>query len=356
MKETYEANEPIILQPHQRGQVMSTYNFPINNQLSVDSLVNYLHQVYDELRYVFKFNMSLGIILRHVVSGMYRYYKPYSNATLFPQPIYISQRSDIDNLKDRFQELNLPDYMLLNRPNTLWKPHLITNIRMVVYRSSFTLGRPVELPKHLLQNPSIYSLTNCKKTGKAFHDNLCMFRCLSLLHHKHVGQLETSAKLFHQKWLKFSLDDREAELLRKHPNKFSGVPFDKFPQFERCFEVNLTAFEMGLDKIASPLYKPRIRFKDNMYVNIHQGLASFIKNIQQYCKKFRCKSCKKIFKKLYVCTRHQLHCNHQTKLHYSGGFYNTPKSIFTELEEFGIISGNQDIFSHGLLSMILKQF
>ena len=66
LHETYEANEPIILQPHQRGQVMSTYNFPIDNAISVEDLTNYLHTIYDEVQYSLKFNLSLGIILRNL--------------------------------------------------------------------------------------------------------------------------------------------------------------------------------------------------------------------------------------------------------------------------------------------------
>ena len=133
-------------------------------------------------------------------------------------------------------------------------------------------------------------------------------------------------------------------MINKKPSLFTGTMYDRFSEFERCFAVNLNVFESQNDKSTLPVYKSRNQYDDFLYVNIYQGHLSYITNIHQYCKKFQCQCCTKIFNTRKSSVRHQRSCINQTKFKYPGGFYTKSKTIFQELYENGIIVFHDEQF------------
>ena len=54
------------------------------------------------------------------------------------------------------------------------------------------MGSGKVIPDYVKSNKGLYALVTNKKTGVAYEDNLCLFRCLSLHQDKDVGNCECS--------------------------------------------------------------------------------------------------------------------------------------------------------------------
>lgn len=160
LKEVYESNAPIILRRHQEGTICSIYNFPIDNQFSIGEIMQAANEIYDRQNRAFRLNLEFGLILVNSETREFRYFKPHHNQEVFQRPIYVSQRGHLNRLQQRMQRLNITNYILRQRPDTKWKPYLITNVRIVIYHLNFVLGNAeVILPPHISQSKSIIKLT-----------------------------------------------------------------------------------------------------------------------------------------------------------------------------------------------------
>lgn len=204
LKEVYETNASLILRRHQEGNVYSVYNFPIDNHFTVSEIMQAGNEIYDRQQKAFRLNLEFGLILKNTETGEYRYFKPYHNQEIFEHPIYVSRRIHLKRLQHRMQQLNITDYILRQRPNSKWKPFLITNVRIVTYHLNFVLGNGrVTVPEHIIQSKSVISMTTNSK-GYAYKDNLCAFRCLAYHQIKDWSLLEGQTQELFQKWVSFN--------------------------------------------------------------------------------------------------------------------------------------------------------
>ena len=51
-----------------------------------------MDEIFTDQNGAFKINLSLGLILRNMESGEYRYFAPHVNDSLFPSPFLIGSR------------------------------------------------------------------------------------------------------------------------------------------------------------------------------------------------------------------------------------------------------------------------
>ena len=86
IKEEYDKHRPIILKMHnEEGSITKTFNYPVNhfNNLQ-DQIASFIKNIYkialETYGEVFKINFALGLMLVNVVTGEYRYFKPYPGA------------------------------------------------------------------------------------------------------------------------------------------------------------------------------------------------------------------------------------------------------------------------------------
>ena len=121
----------------------------------------------------------LALILVNTETGEYRYFIPFSNETLFPHPIYISRHLDLTKLQKRLERFNVVELILQQRPNTKWKPVLVTNVHFNLLHLNYLIGTSDGLPDYIKSSKSIVSL-DVHQNDKVYHDNLCPFRCLSI--------------------------------------------------------------------------------------------------------------------------------------------------------------------------------
>jgi hypothetical protein len=91
LKDTYKSNAAIILERDRERSVHSVYNLPLTNAFTIPQLMTRVQDIYERQQYSFRLNLEFGLILRHTETGEYRYFKPFSNDTLFQRPIYVSR-------------------------------------------------------------------------------------------------------------------------------------------------------------------------------------------------------------------------------------------------------------------------
>ena len=140
LRDVYEVNAPLILEQHRPGPILSVYNFPIGNDVTVEQLVGHVDTIYGEEQYAFRLNLSFGVILRNRETGHFRYFKPYTNQAVLETPFAISKRGDLKRLRLQLSKLDLVTELLRTRPDTKWVPVLITNVRFYAYSTNYPIG------------------------------------------------------------------------------------------------------------------------------------------------------------------------------------------------------------------------
>ncbi|XP_048238897.1 uncharacterized protein LOC124129020 [Haliotis rufescens] len=344
LQEAYDLDAPYILARDQPGEVFSTYNLPVNNNFSIGELMERAREIYQSLSYSFRFNLAFGVILRHVETGRYRYFHPYAVDPLFTTPLYITELRDLERLRQRLESLDVMSYLLKQRPDTKWKPVLITNVQFYAYRMNFPLGHPpVALPDYLKHHKAIIALDYNKFTKRFYDDHLCAFRCLALHRDPSARQsLEKPTKALYYQWVAYTRDHHLQSLYQVRPEEYAGLPPSLLCHFEACFRVNVSVFTLDVTGIAQPVYKSRGLYQEHMYLNQFENHLSLITNMNIYCKRYQCPTCERLFRRKIKCNEHQRRCTAQTTLRFPGGFHHTPKTVFDELEEFDFVVEPRD--------------
>ena len=206
LKTTYEQHKHLILKQRKTtGTIKTSYNFPVPNQLSVDQMMSHLDEIYEDNRFCFKVNISIGLLLQHLETGSIRYFVPYHNETVFYVPIYVRSRRELDRIRSRLEQLDVIQYVRKQRPNT-------TNIVYGIFITSYTLGCGQTLPRYLTKCKSIISFEK-HKTGRLYTNNKCFFRCLAFdRSRKKACELLTNE--LHKQWLCYT----KSITLKRHKN------------------------------------------------------------------------------------------------------------------------------------------
>ena len=339
LQECFNQHRSYIYDHHEPGQPLSFYNFPlVSGNFSLEGLSEMLNLIYDNQPQSYKINLSFGVILQNINTNEYRYFRAYSNDALLPSPVLISARKDLDKLMDKFKEMDIHNYLLKARPNTHWKPVLITNVRFYVTNVGFPLGASITLPDFIKRNKNIISLEETFQRHVGYDDNLCLFRCIALS--LQGVELYKSEKKFKQVALMYF-----GKFCEHMQLDFSrGVDLQYFHEVEKCFELNINVFSLLEDKTAISIYKTVCNYPRTMKVYMYDNHLSLIVNLEAYCRKYKCIHCEKLFKTFKQCKRHQKTCSLAVKYVFPGGYYHVSAGIFEELEEWGIVVEQVDRF------------
>ncbi len=231
------------------------------------------------------------------------------------------------------KKLNVREHLMKQRENTKWRPYLITNVLFVVDASNYSLGNGVTLPDYILNKKSIHALVKDKANSFPYKDNLCAFRCISLHKGQSIKCLTKSTQQYYAQWMTYKerKDEKtyDAEL-------YPGIQLHELSDLEECFQVNINAYELRDDDAALCVYKSLCNYKETMYLNIYENHLSYIKNFQNYARKYQCDKCERFFEQHYHLKRHMKTCTNETKFKYPGGFVRPPMTIFEKLEECDI--------------------
>lgn len=331
LRDVYKVNRPHILSSHRDSADGMVYNFPTNNlQDGVSEFTNHLNTIYDNENEAFKVNVSIGIILRDVATGQYRYWIPYSNYSLFDTPEVVSNRAQLNRVIAKLLKLDIREYVNLLKSDSSLKPIFITNIMYYVYRTSYPLGTGVmNLPDSIKKSHVLVSLDKDNR-GKAYSDSLCMFRCL--YYHRNKCVREKGVKELYDKWCAYT------ETVVAY-NDFKGVELSKIPAFEDCFEIKINMYELVVSNgNVIPRYQSKSNSDESMSLNLYENHTSYITNFPAYAKKFQCPSCDRHFPTIGKWKRHLAHCSNLKKLKFPGGYLTASQTVFEKLEAYGIVT------------------
>ena len=338
LKRIIEANRRFILGDHRVGQVASTYNFPTNNlDNGPREFETHLNEIYRKEDESFKLNMAFGTVIRHLETGEHRYFVPYENGTVFPEPLTITRREDVDKAKESLSLINPETHFLTNRPDTKWQVVLITNVTYFVSRTGYPLGRGL-LPDFLRRKMCLVGLDRDERDNP-ITDALCAFRCLAV--HRQQADRETATEMFYRQWAAY-VAMNTGKRLAEAPADFRGLKMDQMADFEKCFSTSVYVYEMKPDETVLLRHKPFSRFPEKMHLNLYQGHLSYVKNFAQFAKKFECTLCQRNFSNGGHFNRHVSTCSAKTKYRYKDGYYSNPLTVFEELEHLGIVVPERD--------------
>jgi G:T-mismatch repair DNA endonuclease (very short patch repair protein) len=339
LRDVYNMHVSLILQNHNIGNLVSTYNFPVDNSLNIEQMMEQLEYIYSQESKVFKINLAFGFILKNIETNKYRFFKPYTNSSVFEIPISISKRKDLEEMKEKMISIDILEFVSNQREHSKYKFFMLTNILYSVYSQlEFALGKKETLPMYIKQPKSIISLDKDYK-GNVYQDNLCFFRCLSYHLHRELYksssrfrlQFEQRVEKYFQEYLKYI--EKENILVKK---PFQGIDLSIIPEVEICFSININIFKLHEDGTCSAVYKSLLQFGETLNLNLYENHLSYITDFQQYAKKFQCRFCSKVLYKKYHYERHETNCETKQTLHFVGGFHKQKATIFEELDYFGI--------------------
>ena len=327
LKAEYDVNRRHILAQHRPESDKTVYNFPTSDLENSDEFEQHLQTIFDSEENAFRLNASLGMILRDVTDGSYRYFIPYTNELIFPLNEVISNRADLRRVIDRLKNLDVRDYVNNQKSKSSLKPFYVTNINYYVYPTNYPLGcRDIEIPEHIKKCRSVLAMDQFQ--GVKFKDNLCIFRCLFHSRHKKL-RVKGVIDLFEQ-WC-------DAQNISKDAHKFKGVQFNEIPLFEDCFKVGVNIYEKHADTLAvSARYITKTKYKEVLNLNMFETHVSLIKNMKLYAQKFVCSKCSRHFSKTYNLNRHLRVCSSNVRFRYPGGYVKKPTTVFEEIRFYGI--------------------
>jgi hypothetical protein len=224
---------------------------------------------------------------------------------------------------------SLLDQVAGNRPDTSWSIHCITNIAFEVYPiQDHLIGCPVELPSYIKNNKAVIS-AHKDTSGKIYEDKLCLFRALALMQKGNDKKTleKTTRNLF----------EEYCEASGITPNAFEGISIENLEYIESIFCIAINVYQLSDDGCAELLYRSTSNHTNRLNLNLYHDHFSWITDLRMYTKSYKCSYCCKLFKYAYALNQHALSCKSQSKFIYPNGPYSTPKSIFSKLEEIGIV-------------------
>ena len=140
LKTVCEENQYMIITPFKTEKMNGTvYNLPTNNLTEgMEHVLSFLQTIYAEQRQSFKINVALGFILRNIETGEYRYFTP--NQPLWTLPHLVRDLHSFRMLENRLRDFNIIEHVKNEKPNSQWKPFMITNMVCRVTPTQFPLG------------------------------------------------------------------------------------------------------------------------------------------------------------------------------------------------------------------------
>ena len=305
------------------GTIRSIYNYKITC-FSTFELCHYFRSIFTSQRNAFKFNISIGVILRNRVTGELAYYRSSQNNHLLLEQTFLVRNSNDRALAlDKLQNLNLVE--AVDRPDSQWVFVEVTNVSFYVFQlKGIPIGSYVDLPSYLLKKKGLYSLVKDHR-GRHYADKKCFFRCLALRNGASITSIENRAKKLLKHYCKTA-----------SITNFSGVTLDQLEEISRIFNVSIKVYEQSDDGCTDLIFRSTLDGDNPLLMNLYQNHFSYIKDMNLYSKSFRCPKCDAIWRHHGHFNRHIKTCEAGVKKIYSNGAFEVKQSIYEKLEKVGV--------------------
>ena len=307
-----------------------------------------IRRLWEETPCPVKLTCSLGFVLRHKTSGARRYHHSSSNNGLvFDRPRLINSETSLQNFLTELSQVNMREVASFERPNTNWLVRAVTNL--TVYSSKLLgmgkVGRvDGDMPDYILRNRHLVSLNKCARTGKPYTDNLCFFRCLSLVVDCQCMAGKCACRRPSEKTVKRLFSKYCAHTGIDHQQPFEGVSVDQLLELERLFDVTIIVLCLTLSGESSILWSSGSARETKLYLNDFAGHYSLIKDISGFAKSYTCVECSGSFTRLHSLRRHTCSPRDTGALKFFGGVFGAPSTIITEIRDhtgIDIVDANQ---------------
>ena len=103
------------------------FNFAMSS-FDMSLLNNKLDYVFQELKCAAKVNPEFGFVLKNIEDGMCRYFYAHENNTVLEKSKLVFTQTEMTNLKDRMQKMDIVDICTRERANTKLKFYKLTNL------------------------------------------------------------------------------------------------------------------------------------------------------------------------------------------------------------------------------------
>ena len=246
-----------------------------------------LDYVFKELKRAAKVNLAFGFVRKNIEDGMCRYFYAHENNTIMERSKLVCTQTDMTNLKDRMQKMDIVDICTRERVNTKWKIYKLTNLTIFAsLLKDVPMGcKDTVLPEPLLNNHNVNCLTFEKNTSQPYNDNLCLFRALALLLHGNKKREDETSKIF----ILFLKNSEETD-----PSKFQGGHMTDIPKVEELLQLNIFLYDIDFvdGELIGELARRSIqKFEKSVKLLRYNNHICYVNNINALFKAFRCTTC-----------------------------------------------------------------
>lgn len=143
----------------------------------------------------------------------------------------VADKGSFDEFLERIRDLDFLQHAAENRPDSSWVVHIVTNLSAYVYK---IINFPIEeLPQYITNNTFIISM-NKSTQGRAFKDNLCLWRCMAYHNGRIMSGITQKAKDLFRKY-KESLPSSSAI----SSNLADGIALQDLALVEQIFKISI---------------------------------------------------------------------------------------------------------------------
>lgn len=283
-----------------------------------------------------KINASLGCLLVHKTTGEYRYFHSSSNnASIFDPPSLVRTEGEVHGFIDRVESTDLEETCIRRRPNTEWRLHAVTNITFYMYKmlgvGQLGCASP-NLPEKLKRLRSVLTLVSNPKTGVAYEDNLCFFRCLAI-HSDCRCAADKCVCIKASEPRVRSLLSRYCRAAGVETSTFQGVDEADLLCMEKTFDVSINVFQMECDSdVATLVWRTASKHASIMNVLLEDKHFCYVRDVKSLCNSFACPGCNACFTKLFSLQRHRCRTVEVSNMKFPGGVFSKNQTIFEKIE------------------------
>jgi len=246
----------------------------------IEDLHNTIRREHANQKLQYRFDIQFGLKLRNVETGKLKTFYPSQNTSFYSDDRQLPIVTDsIDNIMDNLKLSDIIDKA--KRPNSKWSiDEVYEYVLLITPFPGKLIGSDIQLPSWITKSKSIIGLESVK-------NNMCFWNCLAYHQNRNakLDRLVRAAKQLFEQYYGHKL-----------PKDYKGVDILEIPQIEDTFKVNINVYVMSEISVDIERHSSK-SFMSTMNLNLHsdkdteQHHFSYIKNIQNITKVFKCADC-----------------------------------------------------------------
>ena len=133
LQKIYEKHWNTIRESVKNWRFRDVYHFPLFGNENMKTLVGNVVKKYTQN---VKVNLAFGIILQDRTSEELKFYHPSNNSMMFDSPKLIEKQSDIQDLLNDLDKVDVLSYARSQRPSSKWTVEKVACMRLDIFKLS----------------------------------------------------------------------------------------------------------------------------------------------------------------------------------------------------------------------------